>query len=552
MTDKRQGTFLVIEGSDGSGKGTQCKLLADRLRNDGYDVAVFDFPRYDQPSGYFAGKYLNGDYGSTEEVGPYTASLFYALDRYDAAKDLHQALNDGKVVLANRYTASSMAHQGTKFASVEERRGFFIWLDNLEFEMLKIPRPDLNVILRVPAVIAQQLIGLKDKRSYTNKKHDIHEADLSHLERAVDVYDSLSQLFPKDFSQIDCVRDKSMLSIDAIHQLVVQKITPLLPEEPSTKPTPQPAKQEPVASKVETATVTKTSDGFNLHVPHELDNATKKEYCEQLDKLVESYKLIRRKLGEYAEKQSDDRITHLAQAVLPLASLDKSALYRQNGYDNKLEEMVTESLSKNYPDSANSEPASLTSVWPRNELELVADVAYRFTDIPYKQLQDLTTRWPYNQKSALLQAYRLVASQDDKLNAPALTSANFNWEATTSYGLLQHLYEQKLIGLPQMQALTPRHGFAVPKAIDKAGLTELFEDCFDSSLRLHSLLQRKGYGQVAYHVMLLGHTVRWHSAINGQSLFQLLQQQADYPGMRQLINHMRQQAGEAYPLLYGN
>jgi dTMP kinase len=228
-----QGLFIVIEGTDGSGKGTQFKLLSERLIQEGYDVATFDFPQYDQPSSYFVKQYLNGEYGTAEQIGPYTASLFYALDRYEAAPKIREALEQGKVVLANRFTGSNMAHQGTKFGNSEERRGYFIWNDNLEFEMLRIPRPTMSFVLRVPAETAQQLVDQKEARSYTDKKRDIHEADLNHLQRAVAVYDDLCQLFPKDFQRIDCVRDNQLLSIGMVQELIWQKVDPMLPERAS-------------------------------------------------------------------------------------------------------------------------------------------------------------------------------------------------------------------------------------------------------------------------------------------------------------------------------
>nr|AIA18603.1 Thymidylate kinase [uncultured bacterium] len=131
MDTTTRGKFIVIEGTDGSGKGTQFKLLKKRLEADGYDVEVFDFPQYDQPSSHFVKEYLNGNYGTVDEVGPYTASLFFALDRYEAGKKIQDALDAGKIVLSNRFTGSNMAHQGTKFNHVEERRGYFIWLANL-------------------------------------------------------------------------------------------------------------------------------------------------------------------------------------------------------------------------------------------------------------------------------------------------------------------------------------------------------------------------------------------------------------------------------------
>src|SRR3990167_2931232 len=120
------GVFIVLEGADGSGKTTQFKLLAERLRAVGHDVAVFDFPRYDEPSSYFVKRYLNGDYGPASEVSPYTASLFYALDRFEAAPAIKQALAAGQIVLSNRYVGSNMAHQGSKFGTLAEQRKYFL------------------------------------------------------------------------------------------------------------------------------------------------------------------------------------------------------------------------------------------------------------------------------------------------------------------------------------------------------------------------------------------------------------------------------------------
>ncbi|HSX23727.1 MAG TPA: thymidylate kinase, partial [Candidatus Saccharimonadales bacterium] len=233
---EQTGLFIVIEGTDGSGKGTQFALLAERLRSQGYDVATFDFPEYDSEASYFVRQYLNGQYGESNDVGPYTASLFFALNRYDAARRIRQAMDDGKVVLANRFTGSNMAHQGGKFARQEERRGFFIWLDNLEFQMLGVPRPDVNFILRVPAEIAQQLVDKKEKRSYTSRKRDIHEADLEHLRNSVETYDDLAKLFPKDFTVIEAVKKGELLPIERIQQLLWDKVEPLLPDKPQHKP----------------------------------------------------------------------------------------------------------------------------------------------------------------------------------------------------------------------------------------------------------------------------------------------------------------------------
>jgi thymidylate kinase/thymidylate synthase ThyX len=231
---KQKGVFLVIEGTDGSGKGTQFSMLVNKLQTEGYDVAQFDFPQYDRESSYFVREYLNGNYGTADEVGPYTASMFYALDRYESAKEIEEALDAGKVVIANRFTGSNMAHQGTKFANPEERKGYFLWLDAIEFKMLGIPRPDLSIVLRVPAETAQKLVDKKESRSYTDKKRDLHEADINHLRKSVEVYDSLCELFPKDFKQLECVRNGKLLDINIIHNLIWETVMPTLPPKKPT------------------------------------------------------------------------------------------------------------------------------------------------------------------------------------------------------------------------------------------------------------------------------------------------------------------------------
>ena len=230
----KAGKFFVIEGTDAAGKTTQFNLLASKLAEQGYDVVTFDFPQYDQESSYYVREYLGGAYGSADQVGPYTASVFYALDRFSAKGQIAQALAEGKIVLANRFTGSNMAHQGTKFAHPEERRGYFIWLDNLEYQMLGIPRPTVSIVLRVDAQTSKKLLDTR-ARENPDRMQDIHETDESHLKRSVDVYDDLCTLFPKDFARIDCVRNNELMSKEKIHDLVWNMVGTLVDDPTSDK-----------------------------------------------------------------------------------------------------------------------------------------------------------------------------------------------------------------------------------------------------------------------------------------------------------------------------
>lgn len=220
--EKRHGKMIVIDGGDGSGKATQLKLLAEKLSTMGYQVEIIDFPQYGQKSAGMVEEYLNGRYGTADEVGPYGASIFYAIDRYDASFKIREWLKEGKIVLSNRYVASNMAHQGGKIKNDIERQIYFKWLHELEYDIFCIPRPDVNVILHVNAEVGQKLVDKKGHRDYVGgEKRDIHESDINHLKSAVDVYTEIAQTFD-DFVMVECMKDGQIMSIEEIHERILE------------------------------------------------------------------------------------------------------------------------------------------------------------------------------------------------------------------------------------------------------------------------------------------------------------------------------------------
>lgn len=223
-----KGKLIVLDGTDGSGKTVQTKMLIDELESLGYDVALADFPQYGKKSSGLVEEYLNGKYGGANQVGPYRASIFYACDRYDASFKIKEWLKKGKIVIANRYVTANMGHQGGKISDPVERKNYFNWLYNLEFEIFDIPKPDLNIILHVDAEISQKLLEGKGERAYLNgAKTDIHENDLSHLRQAEEVYLEIANTFP-NFKLIECVRGNSIMPREEIHALIWDKIKGLL------------------------------------------------------------------------------------------------------------------------------------------------------------------------------------------------------------------------------------------------------------------------------------------------------------------------------------
>ncbi len=214
------GFFLAIEGGDGSGKGTQTKILTTYLQSIGKNVHTVAFPRHGEFSSYYADQYLNGVYGGVNDVHADLASLPYAFDRFAASKEIRDVIEDPNgFVIADRYVASNLAHQGTKFSNEKERIAYYERMMKTEYEVLGIPVPDINIILLVPSEVSQKNIDKKEDRSYTTLKRDIHEADANHLDKAKANYEELARLYPDKFKAIDCMgKDGEMRSIEDIQQ----------------------------------------------------------------------------------------------------------------------------------------------------------------------------------------------------------------------------------------------------------------------------------------------------------------------------------------------
>ncbi len=232
------GAFIVIDGTDGSGKGTQTTRLHARLAASGYDVVLVDFPRYGAPSAYFVERYLRGEYGELKDIDAYRASTFFALDRYDASFEIRAALDRGAIVVSNRYVSANKGHQMAKIRDPDERRRFLAWLNGLEYGLLGVPKPDLSILLHVPADIGFELVAKKDERAYLNGKlRDLHESDRDHLRAAEEAYLSLLELDTEEhWTCLECVQDGRLLSIEEVERLVWDLVRPFVSDPPTRRP----------------------------------------------------------------------------------------------------------------------------------------------------------------------------------------------------------------------------------------------------------------------------------------------------------------------------
>lgn len=220
------GKMIVFEGTDGSGKSTQFKLLCDRVNREGKSFRQLVFPRYDQPSSALIRMYLGGEFGKNPgDVNPYAASAFYAVDRYASLKqDWGDYYQEGGLILTDRYTTSNAVHQGAK-CSPEERPDFLRWLDDFEHNKLGLPRADLVLYLDMPTEKSIEL--LRSREASTHTKADIHELDTGYL--ALCRKSALQAAEILGWTVIPCVNERGELrTIEEIHHQLWALVQPML------------------------------------------------------------------------------------------------------------------------------------------------------------------------------------------------------------------------------------------------------------------------------------------------------------------------------------
>ncbi len=214
-----KGKFIVIDGTDGSGKATQTRLLIKRLEKEGYKVKIEDFPQYGKKSAGPVEEYLTGVYGTSDELGAYVPSMFFAVDRFAASERIQSNLKKGFIIISNRYVTANMAHQGGKIKDKKNREKYFKWVTDLEYNFFKIPKPDIHIILHLPYKISAKLVKKRGPQYYIGPKHkDIHEKDLKHLKAAEQIYLELAKKFK--FKVVEGFVNGKLLGIEEIGEKI--------------------------------------------------------------------------------------------------------------------------------------------------------------------------------------------------------------------------------------------------------------------------------------------------------------------------------------------
>lgn len=214
-------SLIVLEGLDGSGKGTQTALLAEALVKQGRSLRQITFPDYDSPSSALVRMYLNGEFGTDpEDVNPYAASAFYAVDRFASfRKDWKKDYDRGSVILCDRYATSNMVYQMGK-SPREEWDRYLEWVEDFEYGKLGLPRPDLVLYLDMPVEVSQKLL-LQRYHGNSGKK-DIHESHLEFLRSCGECARYAGEKL--HWKVVPCSRDGEPLPVEEIHKSVLKQV----------------------------------------------------------------------------------------------------------------------------------------------------------------------------------------------------------------------------------------------------------------------------------------------------------------------------------------
>lgn len=217
------GKLIAIDGVDASGKQTHTELLAEHLKNAGLKVRRLSFPMYDSDTSALVKMYLSGELGkNAQDVDAYCASTLFAADRFASyRKDWHKDFEDpDTIIIADRYVSSNMIHQAGKIENEAEKEKFLDWLFDFEFNLYKLPQPDITIFLDMPPEYGKKLMEGRDNKFSGDAQLDIHESDFSYLEKSYNNAKYVAEKF--GWKHIVCVKDGEIRTIEDIQKEVIQ------------------------------------------------------------------------------------------------------------------------------------------------------------------------------------------------------------------------------------------------------------------------------------------------------------------------------------------
>lgn len=322
------GGFFAVEGSSSVDCAQIIDSISTKLKSEGYAVEVITFPEPNTEASYFANNYLQDKYSGQGDMHPYSSSIFYALERFEAASRIRELVSAGYIVLVNRYSSFSMAKYGVEFSNPEERRGYYIWLDNLDFVLLNNPRPDTTFIL-----------DASNHAEQTQRTNQLGKLELG--TNSIKLLGELCNYYPKDFTHIDCARNDKQISNEQIVSILWDKLSTVLP-----------TSKQIAQDKIATAT-NNTNAPLDFYIPESLDDDTKTMYEQEIDIVLSKHSQIVKALRKQSATNpniTEDQIQQISSQVLPVAirSKGKRNIVASVQSKTKLQKLIDQNLPGQY------------------------------------------------------------------------------------------------------------------------------------------------------------------------------------------------------------
>lgn len=525
-----RGILIAIEQNGYSQTNKVVELLNTRLQNIGYQTKKLSFPDSNKSAGYYVSQYQAGKYGNLEKSNTYIAALLYAMEHFDASQSLQQSLADNQIVIVRGFVGANLHRFGHHFSEAGQRRGFYIWLDDLEHTLMKVPRPDKTYLLS------------------TNPKG-----------KQINKYDEISQLFPKDFTLVDCMRDEKELDPQLVEDILwkIMSASQISPnkEQPPSKSSAT-AKQAPPQGQSRlglsgSMDQVLENSASTFYIPKFVKDENRVTYSQGLLKLNKLQRSLTNNLAKQLEKSHSPEIAmqkakQATWQVHPIAEITKTDLFGRGNLTSGVSKKILSSLGESGRGYGNdSVVAKLQKHSPSNELEMLSDLLYSTSNVSSDDLKLSIEKLSFEKKNKLM-AESLLEIKNGGLSNLEKVSFNYTWEHLTSYGAFRYINSIVRDAHTLHQPLSPRYGYDTPEIIDNDALNDDYEECFAESLKIFSELQVKGLEHEAQYLTLLGHKSHWTMRVNLFSFIQLMELLKD-PAEAELKNLRRQIIEEVSP-----
>jgi hypothetical protein len=197
-------------------------------------------------------------------------------------------------------------------------------------------------------------------------------------------------------------------------------------------------------------------------------------------------------------------------------------------------------------------PVNLVDCWPRNELDIAADICFEFSSLSLDEIRSDIEKMPIEERRKII--FKYIGDRSNRRQKPgrALEKIHYSWDILCDYGIFRDLARHRIVDNMDWQELSPRFGYSVPEIIEESNLVDHFISCFDESLNLYNFLQEKGFGQESQYATLLGHRMRWKVTFNAREAFHILELRTSPQGhssYRKLAQEMHAKIAEVHPLI---